>query len=91
MGQEWGLREFWTDRVRPHRETIDRFLEPVMWKVLKEREARIASGGTDTEKGEEAETLLQHLVDQTQGANFISSYSTRRSELIEGRYDRSEG
>ncbi|KAF8221855.1 hypothetical protein L208DRAFT_643690 [Tricholoma matsutake] len=77
FGSSWPLDEFWKNEVIPHRKVVDEFIEPVLMEALSKRarEMRVESKlSADREKADtEEETLLSHLLDQTQGiSRFIS-------------------
>lgn len=77
FGSSWPLDEFWKNEVIPHRKVVDEFIEPVLVEALSKRarEMRVESKlSADREKADiEEETLLSHLLDQTQGiSRFIS-------------------
>jgi len=66
FGTEWRLLEFTKDKVTPLRNIIDDFARPVMDRVIGEWAAQ--KKGLEKEKNaEEPRTLLEHLVNQTQG------------------------
>ncbi|KAJ7165917.1 cytochrome P450 monooxygenase pc-3 [Mycena filopes] len=65
FGSKWRLNEFWTDRVRPHREIIDEFIEPILNDAL----AKKAEGKESKE--EAPETLLGHLLLGTDDKQII--------------------
>lgn len=66
-GYDWPLKEFWHDKVKPLRQQMDVFLEPILAKALADKRTREEKAAHDQEKVTEAETLLAHLVNQTQG------------------------
>ncbi|KAJ7499680.1 cytochrome P450 monooxygenase pc-2 [Mycena latifolia] len=67
FGAAWPLKEFWKDRVKPHRKVIDEFVEPILNEEL-EKKTREHGGG----KGdEEEETFLSHLVQATDNKEVI--------------------
>ena len=68
MGADWPMAEFWNDRVVSLREVMDKFTGPLMEAALVKR-AKQLSGPTETE--EEENTLLAHLVKNTQGPPFL--------------------
>jgi hypothetical protein len=75
-GPGWPLVEFWKDRVKPHRKVVDKFVEPVLAEALAKRAAAGNGPSTNGEKGPgNEETLLNHLINQTQGFTaFFRSY-----------------
>jgi hypothetical protein len=67
-GPGWPLMEFWKDRVKPHRKVVDQFVEPVLAEALAKRAAVGKGAFTDRVKEDTDEaTLLNHLINQTQG------------------------
>ncbi|KAJ7721345.1 cytochrome P450 [Mycena maculata] len=68
FGTKWPLNEFWKDRVKPHRQVIDQFIEPILNDALAEK-ARLNAEPKDSKK--EAETLLSHLLQGTDDKQII--------------------
>jgi len=66
-GIDWPLKEFWKDKIKPLRRQMDVFLEPILAKALADKNVREDKTARGQEKLMEAETLLDHLVNQTQG------------------------
>ncbi|KDR66459.1 hypothetical protein GALMADRAFT_259238 [Galerina marginata CBS 339.88] len=67
-GPEWGLAEFTKDRVAPLRKVMDKFTEPLMKAALDHREKELAGEIKITDN---EETLLAHLVKQTQDPTIL--------------------
>ncbi|KAF7343938.1 hypothetical protein MVEN_01682500 [Mycena venus] len=69
---KWPLVEFWKDRVKPHREIADAFIEPILNAALEKRRAAEQAG---TELEEEHTTFLSHLVQATDSvsSSFVNS------------------
>jgi cytochrome P450 len=67
FGTKWPLKEFWKDRVKPHRKIVDDYIEPILNAELE----RKANERADGEKKEEGGTFLSHLVQSTDGAGTI--------------------
>ncbi|KAF7344031.1 hypothetical protein MVEN_01692600 [Mycena venus] len=66
---KWPLREFWKDRVRPHRAIADAYVEPIINAALERRRRKEAVGqGEEGKLDGEHETYLSHLVEATDGA-----------------------
>ena len=65
---EWPLSEFWADEVKPSRNVMDQFIEPLMERALERRRQEI--DGLIESKAEE-ETLLGHLVKHTQDTAIL--------------------
>jgi hypothetical protein len=68
-GSEWPLLEFWSDKVVPLREVMDKFTEPLMEEALARRNLELSVNGADI-KDDSSETLLAHLIKHTQGEEF---------------------
>jgi len=64
-GAEWPLWEFTKDKVVPLREIMDEFTRPLMEKALADRERQMSGKVDESEK--QPESVLSHLVNQTQG------------------------
>ncbi|KAH6901554.1 cytochrome P450 monooxygenase pc-2 [Coprinopsis sp. MPI-PUGE-AT-0042] len=63
LGREWPLLEFWSDKVKPHRDVVDNFSERVIQRHL-ERRSKVDESG-------EKDTFLADLLDKTQDATLI--------------------
>lgn len=68
-GPNWPLIEFWKDQVKCNRKVVDSFVEPILRDAIQKRKARNGLINQQVAKkgGEEAETLLDHLVEHTDG------------------------
>ena len=66
-GPIWPLEEIWLDRTRKPMQVVDGYVEPIIQEAL----ARMKSGKFDRKAAndhfEEGETLLDHLVQVTEG------------------------
>jgi len=60
------LNEFWKDIVKPHREIMDKFIEPIVQDALTEK-----TRGITEDSKQEAETLLTHLLQGTEDKEII--------------------
>jgi hypothetical protein len=58
----WPLMEFWRDKVAEQVATMDRFIEPLMKEAMAKKHE-----GKDTKGDVEDGTLLEHLVNSTDG------------------------
>ncbi|KAJ7833278.1 cytochrome P450 monooxygenase pc-3 [Mycena leptocephala] len=68
FGPAWPLREFWKDRVKPHRDIIDAYAEPILNAELEtKKRGTQKNGGRD----DEAVTFLSHLVQSTDDKKVI--------------------
>ncbi|KJA14651.1 hypothetical protein HYPSUDRAFT_48962 [Hypholoma sublateritium FD-334 SS-4] len=67
MGPSWPLIEFWRDKIKPLRKTMDKFTEPVLFEALREKNA----GVEGKESVEEDDTLLSHLIQHTQDITVL--------------------
>ncbi|KAF8160351.1 cytochrome P450 [Mycena galopus ATCC 62051] len=63
---KWPLKEFWTDRIKPHRAIADAYIEPILNAALEKRKAGEQGKGDD-----EPETFLSHLVQGTDNKEVI--------------------
>ncbi|KAJ7174475.1 cytochrome P450 monooxygenase pc-2 [Mycena filopes] len=68
FGTKWRLREFWTDLVKPHRDVIDQFIDPIVNDAL---EKKAKGAAAEDSKTDVAETLLSHLVLGTDDRQII--------------------
>lgn len=73
FGSAWRLFEFWTDRVKAHMDVCYEFIDPILKEALDKKQMLKENGMID-EKTEakdrevkEGETLLDHLVNYTEG------------------------
>jgi len=76
LAQDWPLAEFSRDEVKPLRKVIDDFTTPLMERALLQKEKR--AGDSEEAREDEPLTLLDHLVNHTQGKErfchgFVSS------------------
>jgi hypothetical protein len=62
----WPLLEFWRDKVDEHVETIDHFIEPLLKEAMAKK-----SEGKNKEANTDDETLLEHLVNSTDGGQTV--------------------
>ncbi|KAF7331020.1 hypothetical protein MVEN_02442300 [Mycena venus] len=68
FGPLWLLREFWKDRIKPHRKIIDDYMEPTLHEELEKKKAK---EGKDDKPDEEAGTFLSQLVQSTDNKEVI--------------------
>ncbi|KAJ3515203.1 hypothetical protein NLJ89_g1903 [Agrocybe chaxingu] len=62
QGPDWALFEFFKDTVKPYRDIMDKFSSPVIQRAVQEWQSK------KDKKDEEHNTLLDSLLDQTQGS-----------------------
>lgn len=65
MGAAWRLFEFGEDKIKPLRKVVDDFTRPMIEKALANRGLTDLSDNVQKSRG--AETVIDSLVDQTQG------------------------
>lgn len=77
FGSAWPLTEFWKDKVKVQRDIINKFIDPILAEAIaKKRIMKETSSMRDGEREvEDGETLLDHLVNYTEG--------TRSGYLVE--------
>jgi len=63
----WPLTEFWEDTVTTQREITHEFIDPIIHAALEKR--NVTNGAHEMSK--EGVTLLDHLVQQTDGGNWL--------------------
>jgi len=63
----WPLTEFWEDTVTTQREITHEFIDPIIHAALEKKNA--SNGGHEMSK--EGVTLLDHLVQQTDGGSWL--------------------
>ncbi len=63
-GQYWPLFEFWADAVKPHRQVVNEFVEPLLAEALN-RKTKTVGYEKDVDEGM---SLLARLVENTDGA-----------------------
>ena len=79
----WPLMEPWEDTVATQREITNRFIDPIIHAALEKQKAAKRMDGIDKEE----RTLLDHLVQQTGGANWlIRSYDPEFNLMFRLRY-----
>ena len=73
-GPIWPLEEIWQDRTRKPMQVVNEYVDPIIQEAL----ARMKSGKFDrkvaSERFEEGETLLDHLVQVTEGKISILEF-----------------
>lgn len=69
FGSAWPLREFWKDKVKVQRDIINKFIDPILAEAIaKKRFMKEASSMQNGEREvKDGETLLDHLVNYTEG------------------------
>ncbi|KAF8202796.1 cytochrome P450 [Mycena galopus ATCC 62051] len=65
---KWPLQEFWKDRIKPHRDVADAYIEPILDAALEKNKARKQE---DIKLDEEQATFLSHLVQGTDDKEVI--------------------
>ena len=89
-GNLWQLLEFFRDKTDEHMAVIDMFVEPVICEAI----ARKKTGGCQAKPGDD-DTLLDHLVNYTEGASrnvsIIADMRNTRAPVIRHRLQDSEG
>lgn len=70
LGMNWPLKEFWSDKVLPHRRLVDEFVNPILENRKRERLAMTAN--IEKSGDWEAETLLDHLIDSEYTGQFYA-------------------
>ncbi|KAF7352323.1 hypothetical protein MVEN_01196000 [Mycena venus] len=66
---KWPLLEMWKDRVKPHRETADTYIEPILDAALERKKAK--ERDLEDGKRDEGATFLSHLVEATDNKEVI--------------------
>lgn len=76
-GTNWPLAEFWTDKTEKHMTIIHDFIDPILKEAVAKKRNATASGEKTGEVGLrddrevlDGETLLDHLVNYTEGRYF---------------------
>ena len=75
FGKSWRLFEFWSDRIKDHMQVCHEFIDPILEEALRKKKG-LKEAGLIPEKNEkerevsEGETLLDHLVNYTEGEHF---------------------
>ncbi|EDR04959.1 uncharacterized protein LACBIDRAFT_303883 [Laccaria bicolor S238N-H82] len=67
LGPNWPLGEFWKDKIKPLREVVDRFVEPLMCDALAKKQKEVG----DVKVEDDSVTLLEHLVNHTQDTKIL--------------------
>jgi hypothetical protein len=85
-GVNWPLREFWVDETKRHMRVVGDTIDPILREAVKKRwrtadgapsGASIGAGGKVMHREvEDGETLLDHLVNYTDGEAFVSVLAT---------------
>jgi hypothetical protein len=68
-GSFWPLKEFWKDDIKPHRDAVNKFIDPILAEAIAKK--RAIKGASDAQNAgrevKDGETLLDHLVNYTEG------------------------
>ncbi|KAF9040667.1 cytochrome P450 monooxygenase pc-3 [Panaeolus papilionaceus] len=70
FGPNWPLLEFWGDKIKPLREVMDKFTEPLMAEALEKKRLR-NDEKTKSQAEPEDDTLLTHLVNHTEDPTIL--------------------
>ena len=74
IGPLWRFRELTTDRAAKHMEVVDAYIQPILERAIaKNKEGGPGSVGEKAAEEDENETLLDHLVKQTDGERAASA------------------
>jgi hypothetical protein len=83
-GSAWPLKEFWQDKVELHRKVINKFIDPILAEAIAKKQ--MAQGGSAKKNGEwevkDGDTLLDHLVNYTEGKWLLFHASTFNSLVM---------
>ncbi|KAJ6509737.1 hypothetical protein DFH09DRAFT_942343 [Mycena vulgaris] len=79
FGNKWPLTEFWQDRVKPHRQVIDQFIEPILNDALQDKARRHTEPEDSKPK---ADSLLSHLLETTEGLASICKPADAFTHMI---------
>jgi len=71
-GPSWPLFEFWKDQVQPHRDVVNKFLNPILAEAVEKKRAARENGEVKVDSNDDKEVkddaaLLDHLVNYTEG------------------------
>lgn len=68
FGSAWRLSEFWTDRVKKHMDVCYKFIDPILKEALEKSKENVDEKADAKDREiKEGETLLDHLVNYTEG------------------------
>lgn len=67
-GSSWRFAEFWQDQVQAHMKVCYEFIEPIIADILAKKHEQKRLGLDVKGEVKESETLLEHLVNYTEGA-----------------------
>ena len=73
LGWSWRLFEFWSDHVKKHMEVCYKFIDPILNEALRKKRSlkeAISESNPNDREVLEGETLLDHLVNCTEGGCF---------------------
>ena len=70
FAKAWRLTEFWEDKVATQMQITNQFIDPLIYAALQKK--RDSKGVYEVEKGDE--TLLDHLVQQTDGTSRVLNH-----------------
>jgi cytochrome P450 len=67
QGKNWPLFEFWTDSVLEQRNKLSSYIEPILERALEKKRLRVGSGEKIENKAENWNSMLEYLVERTEG------------------------
>ena len=73
FAKAWRLVEFWEDKVATQMQITNQFIDPLIHAALQKK--RDSKGVYEVEKGDE--TLLDHLVQKTDGTSRVLNHSLK--------------
>ncbi|KAJ7368901.1 cytochrome P450 [Mycena albidolilacea] len=71
LATKWPLAELWADKVKPHRDIADAYIEPILDAALERKRANEKDKDLEGGKGDEEATFLSHLVQATDNKEVI--------------------
>ncbi|KAJ7887589.1 cytochrome P450 [Mycena olivaceomarginata] len=71
LATKWPLAELWADKVKPHRDIADAYIEPILDAALERKKANEKDRDLEGGKGDEEATFLSHLVQATDNKEVI--------------------
>ena len=78
LGWMWRLKELTHDLTAEHMKVVDGYIQPILEQAIKKNKEKRAAG---IEKAEEDETLLDHLVKQTDGEAVSATRTSYRAHI----------
>lgn len=71
-GPTWPMKEFWRDKIKPHRKKLSDFIQPILTEALAKHAATLNERDTKAaQEDSDDQTLISYLVHHTQDSQIV--------------------